>query len=654
MCGLAGFIDYARRQGREPLERLAREMAATLAHRGPDDEGAWADAEAGVALGHRRLAIIDTSSAGAQPMVSSCRRWVIVYNGEVYNFPELRAELEAAGRPFRGHSDTEVILEGCAQWGVRALIERLIGMFAFALWDRRERALVLVRDRLGIKPLYWGIFGDLVLFGSQLSALRVHRGWRPAIDRAALTAYLRRNYVPCPYSIYRGVSKLEPGTLLTFREGRAPAPERYWSLAEVARAGRAEPRQMAAQEAAAELGALLGDAVRRRLVADVPLGALLSGGIDSALVTALMRAESSAAVKTFSIGFDQAAYDEAARARAVAAHLGTEHRELYVEPGHVQRIIPGLARWFDEPFGDLSLVPTYLVAELARQEVTVALSGDGGDELFAGYDRYRWAEALWRRMRRVPRGLRAAAAAALGPLPPAAWDPVLALSPRARDAGLDGDRLKKALPLLAAPDADALYRRLVGFWLEPRDLVRGGAEPERAPWDPGAGAGAGAGALPTGLPDFLDRMQLLDATTYLPDHILTKVDRATMAVSLETRVPLLDHRVVEFTWRLPAELRATGGEGKALLRRVLFEHAPRELFTGAKKGFALPVDAWLRGPLRPWAEELLSESRLEGDGLLRPGPIRAKWREHLSGQRNWQYLLWNVLMLQTWKGAAGL
>ncbi len=647
MCGIAGFLDLAPARDAASLQATVAAMADTLRHRGPDDAGVWVDAAAGVALGFRRLAIIDLSPHGRQPMASADGRYVVVFNGELYNFRALRADLErAAGVRFRGHSDTEVLVEAIAHWGLRAALDRFNGMFAFAVWDCHERRLHLVRDRLGEKPLYYGWVGGCFLFGSELAALRAHPAFDAEIDRGAVALYLRLGCVPAPYSIYRGIAKLPPGTLLTVPAddpGARPRPAAYWSARAVAERGAQAPLRGPVREIVAQLDALLRDAVRLRLEADVPLGAFLSGGIDSSTVVALMQAQSARPVKTFTIGFHEADYDEARHAAAVARHLGTEHTALYLTPDEALAAIPRLPTLYDEPFADPSQLPTFLVAELARGAVTVALSGDGGDELFGGYNRYFWGRSIWQKVGWLPRGVRGTAVAALTALSPEAWGAVFArlgpALPRGVRQSNPGDKLHKLAEVLDADHAEALYLRLVSHWKEPAALVPGAAEPatlltDRAAW--------------ADLPDFTQRMMFLDTVTYLPDDILTKLDRATMAVSLEARVPLLDHRVVEFAWRLPLALKIRRGQGKWLLRQVLDRYVPRALVERPKMGFGVPLDAWLRGPLRDWAEALLDEGRLRRDGLLDPAPIRAKWREHLSGQRNWQYYLWDVLMLQAW------
>lgn len=637
MCGICGFL-----AGPGPdsgLEAAARRMADTIAHRGPDGDGVWADGEAGVALGHRRLAIVDLSPLGRQPMESADGRWVVAYNGEIYNFQDLRAELEAAGHRFRGHSDTEVLLEGCAAWGVERAVRRLVGIFAFALWDRRERTLYLVRDHLGVKPLYWARMGGALLFGSQPKALRAHPAFAAEIDRDALSAFLRFSYVPAPHSIYQGVHKMEPGSILTVRPGREPERTVYWDAGEAARSGIANRLALSDAEATDALESLLKDAVGRQMMADVPLGAFLSGGIDSSTVVALMQTQSARPVRTFTIGFGEDGYDEAVHARAVAAHLGTEHTELRVEASHALEVIPKLAGWYDEPFADSSQIPTLLVSEMTRRSVTVALSGDGGDELFAGYNRYLTAPALWRRMAPLPAGLRRGAAGLIRAVRPAGWDRLAGLIPEGRRPRQTGDKLHKLAGVLDAAGPDAIYRRLVSQWQDPDALVRGGREPHGPAWGDG---------LAAGIPDFVERMQHFDSVTYLPDDILAKVDRASMGVSLEARVPLLDHRVVEFAWRVPLAQKLRDGKGKWLLRQVLYRHVPPALVERPKAGFAIPLDGWLRGPLRDWAEDLLDEGRLRREGFFDPAPIRACWAEHLAGTRNNQHRLWNVLMFQDW------
>jgi len=653
MCGIAGCWEP---EGvpRDTLAARARAMADTLVHRGPDTDGVWVDGRAGVALGFRRLAILDLTPQGHQPMASADGRYVIVFNGEIYNYLTLRASLEEEGHApaWRGHSDTEVMLAAFCAWGVERTLERLVGMFAFALWDSRERILHLARDRLGEKPLYYGRAGDAFVFGSELKALRAHPGFQAEVDREALALYLRYGYVPTPWSIYRGVRKLPPGMHLALSsEALArhadPSPNAYWSVEHAARAGLAEPFEGGDEAATKALDALLQDAIAGQMVADVPLGAFLSGGIDSSTVVALMQAQASRPVKTFTIGFHEDGYDEASHARAIAQHLGTDHTELYVTPREALDVVPLLPGLYDEPFADSSQIPTHLVARLARQRVTVSLSGDGGDELFGGYNRYFWATSLWRRVGWMPAGGRALLAGAITLLSPAAWDsllrvfgPVLPAKVRQPAAG---DKVHKLARMIGTADREALYENLVALWREP-GVVRGAL-------DPICDTATRFGMVDA--PEVAQHMMYLDAVSYLPDDILVKVDRAAMGVSLETRVPLLDHRVVEFAWRLPFRMKVRGGRGKWLLRRVLSQYVPSELFERNKMGFGIPLEHWLRGPLREWAEQLLDAGRLERDGWFDPGPVRRLWEQHLSGAWNWQHPLWAVLMFQAWLDAGG-
>lgn len=635
MCGIAGFLGSA---GHSPdLQALARHMADRLTHRGPDDGGSWADGEAGIALGHRRLAIVDLSAAGHQPMVSANGRYVLSYNGEVYNAAELRRECEAVGATFSGTSDTEALVEAIAHCGLRPTLERLIGMFAFALWDRELRELTLARDRLGIKPLYWGRFGKSLLFASELAALKCHPDFVGEIDRDALSGFLRFNYVPAPRSIYRGVQKLRPGHLLAVRRGQEPQIEAWWSLAAARAKGTSTPFVGSDDEAVEALEALLSDAVQKRMIADVPFGAFLSGGVDSSTVTALMQAHSSRPVRSFSIGFAEDGYDEATHAKAVARHLGTEHSELYVTPEEARGLIPSLPEIYDEPFADASQIPTYLVSRMAREHVTVALSGDGGDEVFGGYNRYFEAPAVLARTAFLPRPMARGLAAAIAAVPPDHWSRILGPLSGVGDIPMLGEKLHKVADVLGQTPRQA-FRALVSHWTDPGALVLGGQERADPVWEEASGDLSG----------FAARMQFVDTLTYLPDDILTKVDRASMAVSLEARVPLLDHRVVEFAWSLPQDLKIRGREGKWILRRLLDRHVPRALIKRPKMGFGIPIGSWLRGPLRGWAEDILDEAHLKRQGFLDPAPIRARWHDHLSGKRNWQYALWGVLMFNAW------
>jgi asparagine synthase (glutamine-hydrolysing) len=653
MCGIAGFLATNRAVSSEELTCVARRMADRLGHRGPDDSGVWVDAETRVGLAHRRLSIVDLSPDGHQPMFSPRGRYALIFNGEIYNYRELRAELERAraAPDWRGHSDTEVMLAAFEQWGVRASLERFNGMFAFALWDRADRTLYLSRDRLGEKPLYYGWMDDAFLFGSELKALRAHPRWRGEIDRGALALYMRHSYVPTPYSIYRGVSKLVPGGLLTLHwgdgaAGREPTVDRYWSVDDVARSAASDPYGGTESEALADLDALARDAVLLRMHADVPLGAFLSGGVDSSTVVALMQAQSPRPVRTFSIGNTVDAYNEAHHAKLVAQHLGTDHTELYVTPEQGLEVIPSLPTMYDEPFADSSQIPTHLVSALARRHVTVSLSGDGGDELFGGYNRYFWGRTIWRSIRWAPRPVRATIAAGLRAVPPRRWDAVARrlapVTPQMLRVRCAGDNAHKLAGIIGVRSPVEMYHRLVTNWPAPSNVVVDSTEPptvltDSAHWPPA--------------PSFTQQMMHLDLMTYLPDDILVKVDRASMAVSLEARVPFLDHRLVAFAARLPLAMKVRGHEGKWLLRRLLFRYVPRELVERPKTGFGVPLDAWLRGPLRDWAESLLDPARLAREGFVNPAPVRERWQQHLAGQSNWSYLLWSVLMFQAWVDA---
>jgi asparagine synthase (glutamine-hydrolysing) len=652
MCGFAGAFDPDTEAAAWP-SRLAG-MASALRHRGPDDEGFWHDAETGIGLAFRRLAILDLSAEGHQPMLSATGRYVIAFNGEVYNFRALRDELAASGARFRGSSDTEVMLAAFEAWGLAASVPRFVGMFAFALWDRTERRLHLVRDRIGIKPLYWGWSRGSLLFGSELTALRRHPSFEARLSRDAVASFLRFNYVPAPHAIFEGFRKLEPGCVRTFDlataarggEGRLAA---YWALADVAHHGLAHSFAGDERDAVVELERRLGDSVALRMIADVPLGAFLSGGIDSSLVVALMRARATGPVRTFTIGFEEKEYDESPWARAIAKHLGTEHTEHVVTATEALAAVPRIASLFDEPFSDSSQVPTLLVSELARRHVTVALSGDGGDELFAGYKRYALFADLKRILSRVPRGARRALGRVLGAVPVAPANRLFGFADpwlrRYGSGGAAGDKIRKLAELVALPDDRALYLDLLSHWKHPELLVPGSMAQERL---------ADLARCPAGFGDPLHPLMFDDMLAYLPDDILVKVDRTSMSVGLEARVPLLDHRVIELAWSLPLALKARNGGTKWALRQVLYRHVPADLLERPKMGFGLPIDVWLRGPLRAWADDLLSPSRLRREGLLEPGPIQEKWREHVSGRRNWHYYLWDVLVLQSWRQAHGV
>jgi asparagine synthase (glutamine-hydrolysing) len=644
MCGIAGLIELDARSGADALERRARAMAEALAHRGPDDSGVWTDAEAGIVLAHRRLSIIDLSPEGHQPMVSADGRWVMTYNGEIYNFPELRAELEAAGARFRGRSDSEVFLEAVARLGLDVALARAAGMFAIGLWDRRERTLHLVRDRLGVKPLAWAFAGRTFLFGSELNALRADSAFDRAPDPEAVALYLARACVPAPFTIHKAARKLMPGHVLSLGPDGEPRIRAYWSLADVAEAGQARRFEGTDEEALDALDAELARAVSGRMLADVPLGVFLSGGLDSSLVAATMARLADRPIETFSIGYEDAAYDEGAAAAEVARALGANHHPLTVTPAEAMSVVPELARIYDEPFADSSGIPTYLVAKLARGRVTVALSGDGGDELFGGYNRHAWVS----RLEAVPRLGRRAAAGALTALSPAAWDalagavsPALPAQWRLRNPG---DKAAKLARVLAAEDGTAMYRGLAAR----EDLAAQLAPGLHMPQTLLSTAGGGPR-----LDDPTERMMALDALTYLPDDILVKVDRASMAVGLEAREPLLDHRLASFAFRLPPGLKVRNGRGKWPLRALLARHLPPALFERPKMGFAVPIADWLRGPLRPWAEELLSPAAVAATGWLDPGAVSGLWARHLSGRDNLHHELWTALMLQDWMRRAG-
>ena len=644
MCGIAGFVSQ-NRGGPDWTERLAR-MTSVMSHRGPDDKGYWCDVEAGVALGHRRLSILDLSPEGHQPMASESGRYHITFNGEIYNFRSLQSELVSSGHRFRGHSDTEIILAAFEEWGVLASVERFVGMFAFALFDREERRLFLSRDRLGEKPLYYGWMNDEFLFASELKALRAHEAFSGEIDRNALALFMRHGYIPAPHSIYEGVYKLPPAMILTLpvagsRDPKSISLTQYWSARSVAEEGIANPFKGSDQEAADELESLLRDAIKQQMIADVPLGAFLSGGVDSSTIVALMQAMSNRPVKTFTIGFNEKGYDEAVQAKAVARHLGTDHTELYVTAKDAIAVIPRLASIYDEPFGDSSQIPTFLVAELARRRVTVSLSGDAGDELFCGYTRYEIGSGIKGKVYHLPHAARRALASAIRSMPVGAWDGLFNLVSPLLNPNIQftGDRVHKLAEILNLTTPEEMYWRLISIWRETPQLVTDSKEPQTVFTDP---------EIVKNIHGFVSRMMVLDTLSYLPDDILVKVDRASMATSLESRVPFLDHRVVEFAWRLPISMKHRDGKGKWLLRQVLYKHVPQEMIERPKMGFGVPIGDWLRGPLRQWAESLLDERRLRDEGFLNSALIRKKWVEHLSGKRNWQYGLWNVLIFQLW------
>lgn len=656
MCGIAGLLS-ARFIGPDHL----RSMTDPLAHRGPDDQGVWIDNEAGVGLGHRRLSIVDLSPLGQQPMPSNDGRWVLSFNGEIYNHLALRRELEGAGRgsgnrlPWRGHSDTETLIECIATWGPKMALQKSVGMFALALWDKKHRRLFLARDRFGEKPLYFGWVGGDFVFGSELKAIRCHPRFDNPISRGALRLLAARAYVPAPLSIYERIFKLEPGCILStgadaWRQSHQTAPtpdrpaigvtvERYWSYRQVVRDGLADPLTDES-DALERLEGVLADAIRGQAVADVPIGAFLSGGIDSSTVVGLYQKYSPRTVRTFSIGFEEAAFNEADHAKAVARHFGTDHNERYVTVKETRDVIPLLPAMYDEPFADSSQIPTHLVSRFAREQVTVALSGDGGDELFGGYNRHFQAPRLWSHVNRVPRPLRALVGRPLSRVPGRAWNRLSRYVPGAERRPHIGAKVQNGLRLMGgARQFDDIYNSFLDEWsFEPSPV-------------PASGLAAGALAfdleVAPGAPDAV-RMMYCDAVSYLPDDILCKVDRAAMAVSLETRVPFLDHRVAELAARIPVSMKIEGGRGKMILRRLLYRLAPPALFERPKAGFGIPVGEWMRGPLRPWAEELLDPSRMRTEGFFDAAVVQRRWHQHLKGERDSTPALWAVLMFQAW------
>ena len=645
MCGITGFLCGS---GSACLDAQIAAMAISLQHRGPDAGANWTDDAAGIALGHRRLAIVDLSERGAQPMHSPCGRYVLTYNGEIYNHLALRAEIDAtAPTNWRGTSDTETLLAGFAAWGVEATLKKAVGMFALGLWDRAERRLTLARDRFGEKPLYYGWLGQgpasVFAFGSELKALRAHKTFNNAIDRDALALFLRFCYVPAPFSIYRDIFKLAPGAILNLDaatiSSRKTGITTYWTYAQAAREGVANP-VADEREGLDELRRLLTQSVRGQLMSDVPLGAFLSGGVDSSAIVALMQESSSRPVKTFTVGFDDAAFNEAPFAAKVARHLGTDHTEIHVSPRETLATIPGLAHFYDEPFADSSQIPTSIICAAARKHVTVALSGDAGDELFGGYNRYLYGPGFWNLVKRAPKGLREMGAAAVFQLSPSQWNRIGHLPMLRQRVALLGDKAHKlASRLGSVATADDVYSSMVTEWRPGEDPALGAAVVPTLLDDPSA---------LEGIDGMEQHMMLLDALTYLPDDILVKVDRAAMATSLETRVPLLDHRVAEFAWRLPMSMKIRGGVTKWALRQILYEHVPKSLIDRPKAGFGVPVGQWLRGPLYDWAEALLDEARLASEGYLNVAQTRRLWREHKDGQRDWTSRLWSLLMFQVW------
>jgi len=648
MCGIAGFID-PRGFNAEHAGRVGTAMCGAIAHRGPDDAGIWMDPQRHVLFAHQRLAIIDLSKSGQQPMQSASGRYVLCFNGEIYNHQELRSELDACGKAprWRGHSDTETILALIDAYGLERALQKFVGMFALALWDNEIKEVFLARDRIGEKPLYYGKNGDIFLFGSELKALRAHPEFAPTIDRDALCLFLRHNYIPQPFSIYQGIHKLPPGHFIKL--GANATPTAYWSVDGAVQAAQKNPFEGSDEQALNVLDQVLMQSVKSQMQADVPLGAFLSGGVDSSLIVAMMQAQSLRPVKSFSIGFEDKQFDEAPFAKEVARHLGTDHHELYVSAEQARGVIPNLPKLYDEPFSDSSQIPTFLVSEMARQHVTVSLSGDAGDELFGGYNRYTWGNSIWSKLSAVPKPARHLAAATITRVSPANWNrfaaPLLAVAPQKFKHANVGDKLHKLAGVMGAASPEDVYQTLISHWDSPADIVKNGQEAATILTSPGDVASQ----LP-----FVERMMYYDMLSYLPDDILVKVDRAAMGVSLETRVPFLDHRVVELALRLPMYLKIRGGVGKWCLRELLYRRVPKHLIERPKTGFAIPVGNWLRGPLREWAEHLLDTRRLTSSGYFNAQQIETKWREHLSGDRNWHYYLWDILMFEAWRDEAGL
>jgi asparagine synthase (glutamine-hydrolysing) len=636
MCGIAGFMG-----GVIEIDTTLRKMTDALTHRGPNSSGIWIDKSKSIALGHRRLSILDPSSAGNQPMMSKSGRYTIVFNGEIYNHLELREELNSLkNHTWFGHSDTETLLTCIEYWGLETSLKKFLGMFAIALWDKDKQELHLARDRIGEKPLYYGWQGSgkfrTFLFGSELKALKLHPAFESKVDRNSLCLLMRHNYIPAPHSIYSGIFKLEPGSILRISLAHPTAKIiKYWDFIDIASSSLATPFKGGVEDAIENLDNLIRDAIKLQMISDVPLGAFLSGGIDSSTIVALMQAQRSKPIKTFTIGFNESAYNEADHAKAVAAYLGTDHTELYVTADEAMAVIPKLPSLFDEPFADSSQIPTFLVSQLAKHDVTVCLSGDAGDELFCGYNRYKLTASMWSKLSIAPSDIRKMMSKSILSISPDSWNEM------GRFFGSNnlGHKMHKAAKVITSNSIDQLYLHLISHWDDPASIVLGGVEsiasitktiPLLAEFNP------------------IQKMMAFDTIGYLPDDILVKVDRASMGVSLESRIPFLDHRVIEFAWKIPQNMKLRQGQTKWILRQVLYRYMPKDLIERPKQGFGVPIDIWLRGPLRDWAENLLDENRLLKEGYFNPEPIRVKWLEHLSGKRNWHYHLWNVLMFQAW------
>ena len=637
MCGICGLIQPKQKSSAYNSEHVVIKMREKLTHRGPDQSGEWFNKEEEAYFGHRRRSVIDLSENGRQPMVSKCGNYVITYNGEVYNYGELKKELLSAGYSFSGQSDTEVVLAACTIWGVRKAVDRMIGMFAFSIWDRRLNKLSLVRDRLGIKPLYWYYTGKQMAFASELKSFSAIPDWNPEINHHAFSSYIRYGYVPSPVSIYENVSKLPPGSILTWVRDQSPQIEKYWDP--LTFISNSSSDIISDEEAANELEVLLNDAVKKRMISDVPLGSMLSGGIDSSIVTAFMQKNNTQPIKSYSIGFHETDYNEAQYASKVAEHLKTDHTELYLEPKHAIDLIPNLPEIYDEPFADSSQIPTYLISKLLGQHVTVGLSGDGGDELFAGYNRYQWAGKFALTSKILPNPIRTTLVKMINSLSPLQWDSVFKLLPQKFKYNNIGDKLYKVASILPLNNEQTIYRELVSQWSSPGEIIRDAQEIKTV---------AIENNLKNTVSNFTSRMQLMDMISYLPDDILVKLDRASMAVGLEARVPLLDHRIVEFALKLPIDMKQRNGKSKWLLRQLLHRYVPSEIVERPKMGFSIPIGDWLRGPLREWSQDLLSSEQLKKHDFFKSDIVQTYLNEHMKGHRNHQYKLWVLLMFQSW------
>ena len=648
MCGFAGILGFSTGHPKHWYEENVKRMADVITHRGPDDFQTWVDSEAGAAFAFRRLSILDLSPNGRQPMTSACGRYTVVFNGEIYNHAAIKSEVEASGKfsfPFRGHSDTEVLLSAFTVWGIEKTLPKTNGMFAIAVWDREKQNLILARDRFGEKTLHYGVSDGAFLFGSELKSLKAFPGFSPALSRSAISLYFRHNCIPAPYTIYEGIKKLPPANFITVNPvtRQISEPTAYWSAKAAAENGEANRFKISHSEILSHLDILLKDAIRLRMEADVPLGAFLSGGIDSSLMVALMQGQSTRPVQTFTIGFNEDKFNEANYAKSVAAHLKTDHTELYITPEQAQDVIALLPGFQDEPYADPSQIPTYLVSKLARGSVTVSLSGDGGDEFFGGYDRYLWSDTVWRRLGHWPRRFRGILSRGFGVIPSEAWDRAFKIAepllPERFRFASPGEKIEKLKEVLRVQDSHALYIALTSHFNPPSEIVLQGEE------SPTLVTRFNEWAK---IPSPIERMLYFDSVTYLPDDVLTKVDRASMAVSLEARAPFLDHRIYEFAWHLPLSEKIYNGKGKRILRELLAKYVPKELFERPKKGFSVPIGDWIRGPLRPWAESLISEEKLKQQGYLKSEKVRALWDEHQSLKRDRQHQLWDILQFQAW------